>query len=266
MEQKPQPQLIIVPDEDYEYGIKHGEYPEFAEELRSGEVLVVSREAATAEYGITLPKENKIYVRNVFDGTYIDIVAGTTETNMIKAKAVAIREVLIMLGARSAKLEHSVKHIQDNDLRFGGTGKKGGISGNVEGHQNKHAEVNIDAIITLEPFPRTAKTAEEIRQFAFKHGLGNESTIIAWINRLERDHILKGPESIDVTFLEELAVARDAALNLKLVKCEAGFNIESLNKEVHRFTEKIYVDFGGNELHTDVVEQQLIPNNSNHYA
>ncbi len=245
MEDKPQ--LIIVPDEDYLYGLTHEAYPEYNKELKSGKFKVLSKEVATNEYGISLPEENRIYVRNVFDGTYRDITAENTERCFIEAKAVAIREVLVMLGAQSAELVHSVKHLQDKDLKVGATGKKGPGSGNVDYHQNKQKKVNIDAIIKLEPFTRTAKTAEEVRKYAFTHGLGNDSTIIAWIDRLERDHKLEGPESIDVTFLEELTVARDAALNLKLVQCEAGFNIDSINKETHSFYEKISVDFGGHQ-------------------
>ena len=244
---KTQPQLIIIPDEDYEYGLNHGAYPEYEEELRTGDIDVVAREKATTKYGIILPKDNKIYVRNVFDGTYRDITAENTERCFIEAKAVAIREVLVMLGAQSAELVHSVEHLQDKDLKVGATGKKGPGSGNVDYHQNKQKKVNIDAIIKLEPFTRTAKSAEEVRKYAFTHGLGNDSAIIAWIDRLERDHKLEGPESIDVTFLEELTVARDAALNLKLVQCEAGFNIDSINKETHSFSEKISVDFGGHQ-------------------
>ena len=74
--------------------------------------------------------------------------------------------------------------------------------------------------------------------------MGSESTIIAWIDRLERDGKLEGSEEIEITFLEELAVERDAALNLKIVNCEAGFKISSLKKETHEFTEKIFIDFG----------------------
>lgn len=238
------PNLVVVPDEDYEYGLTHGYYPEFANELKSGEVVIASIEKAVTEYGITMPKENSIYIRNVFDGTYRDISSENTERVFIESKAVAIREVLVMLGAQSAELAHSVKHLQDKDLKVSATAKKGAVSGSVDYNQNKHKEVNIDAIIRLKPFSRTAKTAEEVRKYAFTHGLGNESTIIAWIDRLERDQKLEGSESIDVTFLEELTVARNAALNLKLVQCEAGFSINHREKETHSFTEKITVDFG----------------------
>jgi len=241
---KTQPQLIIIPDEDYEYGLNHGAYPEYEEELSSGEVVVVSKEEATTKYGIASPKENKIYVRNIFDGTFRDITAESTEKNFIEAKAVAIRETLIMLGAYSAELVHTITHVQDKDLKFGSNGKKGAGSLGVDLHQNKHKEVNLDSKIQLKPFTRPAKSAEEVRQYARNHGLGSESTIIAWIDRLERDGKLGGSEEIEITFLEELAVARDAALKLQLIQCEAGFNIESISKETHSFFEKISIDFG----------------------
>ena len=241
------PQLVLVPDEDYEYGIRHGAYPEFKEEMNSGEIAVVSKEEATTQFGISAPKENKIYVLNVFDGTYRDITAENTEKSFIEAKAVAIRETLVMFGVYSAELVHTIKHVQDKDLKFGVTGKKGPGAIDADYHQNKHREINLDAKIQLKPFNRSTKSAEEIRQYALTHGLGNESTIIAWIDRLERDGKLGGSEEIEVSFLEELAVARDAALNLQLVQCEVGFNIESLNKETHSFFEKISVDFGGHQ-------------------
>ncbi|MCR5325442.1 MAG: hypothetical protein K6E37_01680 [Bacteroidales bacterium] len=242
MEHKPQ--LVIVPDEDFKYGLNHDAYPEYSEELRSGEVVVVSKEEATTQYGIASPKDNKIYVLNVFDGTFRDITAESTEKSFIEAKAVAIREALIMLGAYSAELVHRIEHVQDKDLKLGAKVKKGVGSIGVDYHQNKHKEINLDAKIQLKPFKRPTKSVKEVRQFAFTHGLGNESSIIAWIDRLERDGKLGGAEEIEITFLEELAVARDAALNLQLVKCEAGFNIESLNKETHSFFEKISIDFG----------------------
>ena len=241
---KTQPQLVIVPDEDYEYGLNHGAYPEYDEELSSGEVVVVSKEEATIEYGIASPKENKIYVRNIFDGTFRDITADSTEKSFIEAKAVSIREALIMFGAYSAELVHTVTHTQDKDLTIGANGKKGAGSLGLDLHHNKRKEINLDSKIQLKPFTRPAKNPEEIRRYAFTHGLGNESTIIAWIDRLERDGKLRGSEEIEISFLEELAIARDAALNLKLVQGEAGFRINSLNKETHSFFEKISVDFG----------------------
>ncbi|MBR5174803.1 MAG: hypothetical protein IKW89_02605 [Bacteroidales bacterium] len=238
------PQLIIIPDEDYEYGINHGAYPEFQEELSTGDVIVLSRDKATTEYGIATPKDNKVYVRNVFNGAYIDISAENTEKSFIEAKAVALREVLVMLGAFSAELEHTIEHKQDKDLKIGAKGKKGPNKGSLSLHQNKHKEVNLEAIIRLKPFNRSSKSAGDIRQYAFTHGLGGESTILAWIDRLERDGKLEGSEEIEVSFLEELSIARDAALNLKLVQCEVGFNIESLCRETHHFVEKISIDFG----------------------
>lgn len=245
------PQLLIVPDEDFEYGINHGAYPEFKEELQTGEVVVVSRDNATIEYGLSSPKENKIYVRNIFDGTYQDITAEDTEKTFIKAKAVAIREVLVMLGAYSAELEHRIEHAQEKDLKFGATGKKGPNSVGMNYHQNKHKELNLTAIIKLNPFNRSAKDSQSIREYINTHGLGSESTLVAWVQRLERDGKLEGPEEIEVSFLEELTAARDAALDLQIVKSEVGFNIESLYKETHEFVEKISVNFScptqGNE-------------------
>ena len=242
---KKKPQLVLVPDEDFEYGIRHGAYPEFNEELHSGEIKVLSREEAVTEFGISAPKENTIYVRNVFDNTYRDITADNTEKSFIEAKAVAIREVMVMLGVYSAELEHSVKHVLDKDLKIGAKAKKGNVGGGIDYHQNKNKEVNLESVIELEPYHRSAKCAGEIRQYAYSHGLGCESTIIAWIDRLERDGMLGGAESIKVSFLEELSTARDAALNLKIVNCEAGFKIQSLLKETHSFIEKISVDFSG---------------------
>lgn len=248
---KQNPQLLIVPDEDFEYGISHGAYPEFKEELKTGEVVVVSRDNATTEYGLSSPKENKIYVRNIFDGTYQDITAEDTEKAFIKAKAVAIREVLVMLGAYTAELEHQITHAQEKDLKIGATGKKGLDSVGVSYHQNRHKELNLTAIIKLNPFNRSAKDSHAIREYIYTHGLGNESTLVAWVQRLERDGKLEGPEEIEVSFLEELTAARDAALNLQIVQSEVGFNIESLYKETHQFVEKISVNFScptqGNE-------------------
>lgn len=241
MEQKPQ--LIIVPDEDYLYGLAHGAYPEYNKELESGKLKVLSKEVATSEYGISLPEENRIYVRNVFDGTYRDITAESTEMTFIIAKAVAIRETMIMLGAYSVELIHNIKHIQDSDVKVGANGRKGPTTVSVNGHQGAHKELDLESTIKLNPYPRSAKSAEEIRQYAYSHGLGNESTIIAWIERLQRDGKLVGSEEMEVSFLEELSVARDAALSLGLVQCEAGFNIESLQKETHKFYEKIAVCF-----------------------
>lgn len=242
---KTQPQLLIVPDEDYEYGIKHGAYPEFNEELKTGEVVVISREEAITNFGISSPKENKIYVRNVFDGTYRDITAENTEKVFIEAKAVAIRRTLVMLGAYSAKLEHHIKHAQEKDFTIGAKGKKGNDSIGVNYHQNKHKEVNLDAAINLDPFSRSAKDVGEIRQYIYTHGLGCDSNLIEWIDRLESDGKLVGREGIEISFLEELTTARDAALNLQIVQSEVGFNIESLNKETHSFTVSIAVDWSG---------------------
>ena len=244
METKTQkPHLIIVPEEDYAYGLLHGSYPEYKAELSSGKLMVLSPEDAQLCFGVPEPEENHIYVRNIFDGTYRDIASASIENDFIKAKAVALREALVMLGVYSANVTRNIHHTKESDIKANLNGKRAGLSGDIEYHQNKKQEIDIDAVIGLDPFPRKAENVEEIRKYINCHGLGNESSLVAWIDRLERGGKLEGGETIEFTFLDELQVARDAALNLKMVQAEVGFNIKSINKEKHEFTEKISVNW-----------------------
>ncbi len=240
------PRLLLIPDEDFGYGIQHGAYPEYKDDFQSGDALVLSRKDATSIYGIPDPQENKIYLKNIYNGTFGELTSPTIETDLLAAKSVCIREVLIMLGAYSASLNDSVQDTKEDDLtaslKYKGSKLK---SAEAQYHQNKKLIVSIKSNISVNPYPRKAKDPAEIRQYMNTHGLGNESTLIAWVDRLERDKKLEGAESIDVTFLRELDIARDAALKLKLVQNEVGFGLKSLSSEKHEFTRKINVDFGG---------------------
>lgn len=265
-----EPQFVIVPDEDYEWGLNHDKaYPEFNDELNSGKLVVLSKEDASSKYGITQPEEDKVYFRNPYDGIYLDLDAENLEVLFIEKKAIQIREVLIMFGVYSASLENSVNNSKDTDLDINvkvltenskgeneeqnkkqneklkslmGFLKK--ISGEASFNSNNKSDQNLATKIELKPSRRQAKTPQEIRQYINNHGLGEESSLNAWLTRYERDGKLVGAEELEVSFLGELAKARKGALDIKIL---SSFNIEYLRRQANSFYKKISVDFSGPE-------------------
>ena len=256
------PQLVIVPDEDYEYGLNNGHYPEFNDELNSGTLVILSKEVATSEYGITQPEENKVYVLNQYDGIYYDLAAENLEILFMEKKAIQIREVLVMFGVYSATLENTVANRIDKDVKFNVYfqnekgqekhkkkkklfRKKEVVSADSSLDINSQFDRKLATKIELKPSMRQAKTPQEIRLYINTHGLGEESSLIAWLERYERDGVMAGEESLEVSFLEDLAKVRNGTLKLKLLKAEPGFNIESNCKETRNIYKRISVDFSG---------------------
>jgi hypothetical protein len=276
-----EPQFVIVPDEDYEWGLNHGAYPQFNNELNSGKLVVLSKEDASSKYGIIQPEENKVYVRNPYDGIYHDLGAEDLNVLFIEKKAIQIREVLIMFGVYSAKLENSVNNSKETDLRINGKFQKSIIPKTSKGEneeqkksQNEKPQSRLKIIknivnnivsvgasfnsnnkndqklattIELQPKRRQAKTPQEIRHYINNHGLGDESSLNAWLTRYERDGKMVGAEDIEVSFLGELAKVRKGALDLNILAAETSFNIEYLRQQTNSFYKKITVDFSGPE-------------------
>ena len=272
-----EPKFVIVPDIDYEYGLNHRAYPEFNDELNSGELVVLSKAEASSKYGIVQPEENKVYVRNPYDGIYLDLGAGNLNSLFVEKKAIQIREVLNMFGVYSASLENSVNIRKETDLNINAKYQQRILPKNSEGenegqnkNQNKKPKRRQDILtnvtsgeasfnsnnkydqvlstkIELKPARRQAKTPQEIRQYINNHGLGDESSLNAWLSRYERDGRMVGAEEVDVSFLGELEKTREGALNLKILNEEAGFRIKHLCKQENSFYKKISVDFSGPE-------------------
>jgi hypothetical protein len=173
-----------------------------------------------------------------------------------------------MFGVYSATLESTFKESTNKDLQFNvgyqrgstiqenqegennnrkkeSTPKGALVSGEAAFNSNSQHELNLGTKIELKPFRRQAKTPKEIRQYINTHGLGEECSLIAWLERYERDKIMTGAESLEVSFLEDLAKARNGVLHLKFLQDEASFNINNHRKQTHTFTKIINVDFNG---------------------
>lgn len=240
-----QPRIVLVPDRDYLAGIKMHNYPEFEDELSRSDGVTVTKETARLEYGIPDPEENKIYIRNIYNGTYHDLTSDRLQADFIIAKSIAIREVLIMLGVYSAEIVESAKKAEDKktNIKANGASKQYAANVNLDVKIEKEVRASVESTIKIGPYERTPKTANEIETYMRTHGLGDEASLKGWVERLKRDGKLEGPESTTIVFLSELKGTTDSVLGLQLVKAEANFHVGTLKTVDHTFEKKLSVNF-----------------------
>jgi|GEM_PF-2654450 hypothetical protein len=237
------PNLIIVPDDEYAYGIENGFYPELYEDMHNKEIAIVSQEKVKIDYLISNPKANGIYIRDPYLDRYLDIEASKTEDELISSKSLAIREVLVALGVYSAKIEEEVTNKEKYSRELGGNVGYKIVELSIDTVSNKTRSLNISNCLTLDPYPRKTKDIGEVKDIALKYGVAEDSTIKPYIDRLERDGELVGSETLEIKYLTELKDAFSLASNLKIFKANFGFHLKTEKSEEHTFIKKLTVCF-----------------------
>jgi len=238
------PQLVVVPDENFAYGIEHGAYPQLDSDVNSGKAVIVSPDNASKKYGIAIPTENTIYVINPYSGIYINLADKSIERNFVSAKSLQIREVLVMLGAKSAELTEEISRKKAEEKKGEVSFQKSNVGIGVNASKNEDLSQEITSKITLNHHDRQAKPASEIRAFMDSHGLGDDPNLKAWLERYIRDGKMSGSESLEIEYLEELNSAREIAGNLKILTIESKLKAANSSKETHSFKKTLLVDFG----------------------
>ena len=239
--------LLVIVDEDYLYGLTHGYYPKDKETADQNSCLLISSRQAKNSYLIHHPKENNIYYKNPYSDQYLDLNSSKTEDLLILSKCVALKEMLLMLGAYSAKVEDEVSHKDSIEKNIDGGASHPAAGAEVSYSSSSSQAINIKVSIEFGANNSPIKPIDDIKSYAQEHGLlyDNDSYLIVnpWIERIEQNRRFPDYERITISYLTEYEYALNIAAKLKVLSFGASFSFSEDKHHSHSFTKNILVNW-----------------------
>ncbi|MGN0223112.1 MAG: hypothetical protein ACI4AM_03690 [Muribaculaceae bacterium] len=233
--------IIAVVDIDKANGIRKGMY-----DTPTFEVLTVDE---FHQLGIIAPEprldRTEFYIRDPYKpSSYFRINDENVDKLMVESRSIAIREALVMLGAKDIRL---YKDIHDTENSETNAKVKAGVlwvNGESEFNYQKDFSLTITQNIESHDPNRVAENPDAVFTYLREHNLANDANLIGLAERLQRKGYLSGTETIEVTFLSELQSALSilCKLNVKVFNAQLDFNHQQ--KSTHSITYKLSVDFG----------------------
>lgn len=241
-------ELLIIADNDFEYGLKKGYYPKLKEALNNDKLEILSINEFKRRQIITktVPLFNgqDCYLRNPYTGCYISVDDNDLPNVFVDSRTIAVKETLIRMGAKNISIYEETADKDTSQTTVNAEAGKGPIKGNVGVDYTNDISLNIKSKIEYHGPNNQPRKFERVKDFVISHGLGSDNNILPWLERFREDGKLSGTESIEVSFLSEIqnALRITASIDYKLFN--AGIEFGHKHSHIHSITKKLSVDFG----------------------
>ena len=245
------PQILIFADDDFQYGLEQGMYPDLASKTKFGTVQVEN--LSSYKEGLwnvnTPPSGDKdIYFLNPYTEQYQavgNVMEDETSLTMklVTDKATVIREAFVRMGAKHIILEDTIKDNDKSETHGGASGGNKAIRGAMNTKNSKELSIEIKSTIESHDPERTPKTYEEVKDYVINHGLGNDAQITSFLNRLESYGKISGREIYTCTFLSELKSSLEIAAHIETPLIHGSADFGNTHSHIHEITKKITLVF-----------------------
>ena len=237
-------EVVVVLDNDKAYGIQAGYYKDY-KPVRSCEVIS-ENEFYERKLSLISPSLNgtDIYIRDPYTGKYLSFSDSNLEIKLVESKVYAIREALIMMGAKDILLKEEASSASESETNFG-SGVKVGLYGNgdVKVDTNKKFALSIKTKIETHNTECRPKPAKEVKKFLEEHNLLYESNLYQLAGRLERDGHLAGSDDVAITFNSEIDSALNVLCSVNYKVFNSNLDFEAKKSCTHNFEKKIKVNW-----------------------
>ncbi|MBR3616193.1 MAG: hypothetical protein IKL56_06180 [Bacteroidaceae bacterium] len=236
--------ILVVVDNDMDYGIKHGFYD--YQGVPSCEVISID-EFKSRNLIAPAPTlcGKDIYMRNPYTGSFLPITDTDIERKMSESKAFAIREALVMMGAKDIELVEDISDNTAQQINTGANVKANPIAqgeGKVEYSNN--ISLNLKSIIESHDPERKAHSIDKVQDFLKMHSLLDEDNLIMLTERFARDGKLAGTETVCITFCSEIKSALNILCSVNYKVFSSNFDFESQKSNIHTIKKTLTVNFG----------------------
>lgn len=248
MAQETKPMVIV--DDDFAHGVEHGYYPELDNDIKNNILRVMTLdEANKSDHFMTPPKQDKpnYYICNPYveEKKFISLLdEPQIERDFGIAKENALKEALIMLGAKSIKLRKKDHKASSRETNVNLEGGNKVVSGEADFNYNNNKNQDFELNIEYEDPENKTDGYEKARKYILSHGLGVDPRLSEWLNRLQTRGELKGKEKLEVSFFDEIKKAWDLVLKIDAPTFNAKFGAGSKSASVRELNISLDVDFG----------------------
>lgn len=237
---------LVVVDNDYKYGVKHGYFPK--SNLEGMFELMTIEEAREKGRFKSLPTEDDAdytgyYVYNPYADSYSLLTDPNVDNDFIITESVAYKEALIRLGAKEIEIEKFVGDTVFSKKKGNLEGSYGPVEGGMEGNSSKTIKDELTSKLTFSD-PNNYASYAEAEKYIENHGLALDSNLTSWLMRLKERGELKGKETLSITYLKEINDVWNIVAKLDLKTFSMKFGIESEVAASRKYEVTVKVDFG----------------------
>lgn len=241
--------LLIDEDGFTKLAIESGLYPELTKELEHGDLMVADHNEAKNllnQNAIESIEDNGYYMLNPYCGNLRYELASSKglELRYINDKMETVKNILIMMGAKSIKMvesEKSTSHqTHSGQIEFSVPKSQGGLSG----RSDKNEVEKFFSKATYDDSQNKAIPCEDIEREIVRTGLTSVSFFGNCLNRLRSGNPLTGKHTMEYSSLGEVKKGFEIGAKLKVVRFKTEVDYQQLSEETHEFTTTLEVDFG----------------------
>lgn len=237
-------EVLIVVDNDMYNGIERGYY-DINKNTPSYEIISVDTFYSRNIIAPSPKLDGKdIYIRNPYSVNNFFSIEDDVENLMIENKAYAIREALVMMGAKDITLVEDISDKSTTQTNISGEfGIQGIAEGDVKTQHSDKISLTLKRTIESRDPNRKAHAADEVQKYLLENNLLNDGNLIKLAQRLERDGKIAGEEDVTVTFCSEIKSALNILCNLNYKLFNSNLDFESKKSNIHTITKRLKAIF-----------------------
>ena len=226
--------VLVVLDNDMVYGLRNGFYSDYRDVQDCQVISVDEFHAQKVNAPAPALDGNDVYMRNPYTkDVFVPIMDEDIERKMISNRAYAVREALVMMGAKHISLEENISDIDKSQTSVGVEGKFAGAKGHVNVDYEKSISLTLKHAIESHDESRQPRPADEVWEYLRTHNLMTEDNLVHFAERLERDGFLGGTEKVRITFCSEIKSALNILSSLNYKVFCSKIDIESKKSNIH---------------------------------
>lgn len=239
------PELLIVANEELSYGMKHGYYPDFLHNIKSGNLDVLSMEEATQENLSKRPMGNGMdfYIYNPYFDQYISMWDSDILNKLVSDKSYAIKETLVRMGAKDIILKEETSDSESTHYNIQNKTSLELANADVSIDYDYSSSVNLKSYIESHDVNRIPKEYLKVKEFMIKHGLWGDAKLRLLLERLKEDGQLSGTEKYEVTYLSEIKNALNIAANINYKLFNDTLDFSRTHNHVHTISKTLEINF-----------------------
>lgn len=239
------PELLIIANEELAYGMKLGYYPDFLQNIKSGNLAVLSMEEATKENLSKLPLGNGMdfYIYNPYFDQYVCMWDSDILNKLVSDKSYAIKEALVRMGAKDIILKEDASDSDSSHYNIQNNASLQLANADISTDYNYSSSVNLKSCIESHDDYRTPKEFSIVKEFMIKHGLWGDAKLRLLLERLKEDGQLSGHERYEVTYLSEIKSALNIAANINYQLFNDTLDFSKTNNHIHTITKTLDINF-----------------------
>lgn len=234
------PEVLVIENEDYMYGLREGYYPEEKkayDEAMNLEVMTLKQVVELWGKDVLAKQSSALraqsYVLNKVEGRYYPTDSPSLSRDLATSRALAYKTMLKMMGAIEIGLKKEQRECRTTQREFGveASGEYGVVGANskYDSKREQSAQEAFSSCIEFKDTLSRPRPVSEVKRWVLEKGLMEDSVVRSWMEEYEMyGGQMSGTENYEVTYLSELDTVSQihAGLQARIPKAMVCANLK----------------------------------------